>query len=88
MKMIIAIVDDAIRGDISRNLLEANYRVTQLATTGGLLHNGATTLMVGVEDELVEKALQIIRKSVPKSPDQNKNQATLYVLNLKNFNRL
>ena len=62
--------------------------MTQLATTGGFLRGGATTIMVGVEDELVENALIIIRKSVPESVDTNKNQVTLYVLNVKNFNRL
>jgi len=87
MKMIIAIVDDTIRGEISDNLLEENYRVTQLATTGGFLRGRATTLMVGAEDELVERALQIIRKSIPKSLDPKKKQATLYVLNVKNFSR-
>jgi uncharacterized protein YaaQ len=88
MKMIIAIVDDTIQGEISKKLLEENYRVTQLATTSRFLRGGATTLMVGVENELVENALSIIRKSIPEPTDPKKNQATLYVLNVKNFNRI
>jgi len=85
MKMIIAIVDDAKKDEISQALLHESFRVTQLSTTGGFLRGGATTLMVGVEDDLVENALQIIRKQIPNPFDPEKRQATLYVLNVKSF---
>jgi uncharacterized protein YaaQ len=88
MKMIIAIVDDSICNNISQSLLGANYRVTQLATTGGFLRGGATTLMIGVEDDLVNEALQTIRDGVTGTADVQKNQATLYVLNVKSSNRI
>jgi uncharacterized protein YaaQ len=88
MKMIIAIIDDALSNDISQVLLGANYRVTQLATTGGFLRGGSTTLMVGVEDDRVEDALQIFRDRVPASQDLENFLVTLYVLNIKNFDRL
>lgn len=88
MKMIIAIIDDAKSDVISRALLHSNYRVTQLATTSGFFRGGATTLMVGVEDDLVDDALQIIREQIPDSAEPDKYQATLYVLNVKSFNRL
>jgi len=88
MKMIIAIIDDVKSDVISRALLNSNYRVTQLATTSGFLRGGATTLMVGVDDELVGDALQIIRDQIPASTAPDKYLATIYVLNIKNFNRL
>ena len=65
-----------------------NYRVTQLATTGGFLRGGATTLMIGVDDDLVDDALHLIRENVKGESEPDKIQATLYVLNVKNFNRL
>ena len=86
MKMIIAIVQDDITQKISDTLLKQSYRVTQMATTGGFLRGGATTLMIGVEDHQVEPALQIIRDQI--KPDQNHHQATLYVLNVKGFNQV
>jgi len=88
MKMIVAIVEDTKSDEISQALLSARFGVTQLATTGGFLRGGATTLMVGVEDDLVENALQIIRGQIPPSDDPEKKQATLYVLNVKGFNRV
>jgi uncharacterized protein YaaQ len=88
MKMILAILDDSFTGEVSRCLLDANFRVTQLATTSGFLRGGATTLMVGVEDELVENALEIIRDQVQMIPEAEDILATIYVLNIKTFNRL
>lgn len=86
MKMIIAIINNAKSDDVSQALLNANYRVTRLATTGSFLRDGATTLMIGAKSALVEDALEIIRSQIP--PDDEKKQATLYVLNVKNFNRV
>ena len=88
MKMIIAIVDDSKTDEVSQALLDNQFRVTQLATTGGFLRGGSTTLIVGLEDDLVGQALQIIRDQIPSNPDPEKKQATLYVLNVKNFNRV
>ncbi len=87
MKMILAIVDDARKDEISQALLQSNFRVTQLATTSGFLRGGATTLMIGVEDNLIEDALQIIRDQISSMPNPD-NPTTLYVLNVKSFNRL
>jgi|SaaInl7_200m_RNA_FD_contig_51_611546_length_442_multi_3_in_0_out_0_2 uncharacterized protein YaaQ len=88
MKMILAIVDDTQSEWVSRALLDEDFRVTQLASTGGFLRGGSTTLMVGAEDELVEKALQIVRQQVPSSDDVDKPNATLFVLNVKGFKRV
>jgi uncharacterized protein YaaQ len=87
MKMILAIVDDARKDSVSQALLQSNFRVTQLATTSGFLRGGATTLMIGVEDDLVEGALQIIRSQIARMPNPD-SPTTLYVLNVKSFNRL
>jgi uncharacterized protein YaaQ len=86
MKMIVAIIEDAKVESVSQTLIKEKFRVTQLATTGGFLRGGATTLMVGVADDLVEKALQIIRDKI--STEVEKKQATLYVLNVKSFDRV
>ena len=86
--MIFAIVDDTKSEAISQALLTANFRVTQLASTGGFLRGGATTLMAGVEDNKVEQALQVIRDQIPPSSDPEKIRATLYVINVKSFDRV
>jgi uncharacterized protein YaaQ len=60
MKLIIAIVQDADVNFLMDSLMEEKYRVTKLATTGGFLREGNTTLLIGVDDEKVDSVLQII----------------------------
>jgi uncharacterized protein YaaQ len=61
MKMIIAIVQDEDSTEVVEALTEEDYRVTKLATTGGFLKSGNTTIMVGIEEEKVQKAIDIIK---------------------------
>ena len=88
MKMIMAIVEDHFSDATSSALVNANFRVTRLASTGGFFREGATTLMVGVEDEKLEEALELIREQIPLSTETDKIQATIYVLNVKDFRRV
>ena len=62
MKLIIAIVQDDDSGDLVDILTESGFRVTKLATTGGFLKAGNTTLMIGVEKENVDKVLSQIEE--------------------------
>ena len=88
MKMIMAIVENRYSDATSSALRNANFRITRLASTGGFLQDGATTLMVGVEDEQLETALQVIRDQIPLSDDPDDMHATIYVLNVKDFKRV
>jgi uncharacterized protein YaaQ len=47
MKLIIAIVQDEDAGRLVSSLMSDGYGVTKLATTGGFLRAGNTTLLVG-----------------------------------------
>lgn len=87
MKMIVVNVDDSVSGELSKTLIEASYRVTRLAATGGFLRGGATTLMIGVEDDLVDRALEIIRVKIKNHPNHEKDSASIYVLKVKNHSR-
>ncbi|MFD3158634.1 cyclic-di-AMP receptor [Haloimpatiens sp. FM7330] len=62
MKLIITIVQDDVAADLIESITEKDYRVTKLATTGGFLKAGNTTLLIGVEKEKVEDVLDIIKK--------------------------
>lgn len=69
MKLIIAIVQDDDAVDLIDLLTESGFRVTKLATTGGFLKAGNTTLMIGVEKENVDKVLSQIEE-ICKTRDQ------------------
>jgi uncharacterized protein YaaQ len=61
MKLVIAIVQDDDSASLLNKLTKEEFRVTKLATTGGFLRSGNTTLLVGVEDEDVDKVIGIIK---------------------------
>ena len=69
MKLIVAIVQDEDASRLINNLMTEGYRVTKLATTGGFLRSGNTTLLIGVEDEKVQDAIKSI-ESVCRSRKQ------------------
>lgn len=57
MKLIYAIVRNDNEDDVVDALMQAKYSVTRLATTGGFLRKGNTTLMIATDDEKVEDAI-------------------------------
>ena len=63
MKLIVAIVQDEDAVRLVGALMEKGYGVTKLATTGGFLRAGNTTLISGVADEKLDEALSIIEKT-------------------------
>lgn len=62
MKLIIAIVNHDDSQKVTRSLTRGGYSVTRLSTTGGFLMRGNTTLLIGVEENRVQGALDIIRE--------------------------
>lgn len=61
MKLLLAIInsDDAPR--VIDELMKEHYSITKLATTGGFLKAGNVTILIGLEEERVEHAMEIIR---------------------------
>lgn len=62
MKLIIAIVQDEDASRLIGQLMSEGLGVTKLATTGGFLRAGNTTLLVGVDEERFQDAMDIIEK--------------------------
>lgn len=88
MKLIIAITRDEDSENIIESLLENDYRVTRIASTGGFLRRGMTTMMIGVEAEKVDDVINIVRgKCVPVS-EPNQRCTTMFVLNVDQFTQV
>lgn len=62
MKMIMAIVSNEDNSKVLSGLTKEGFFVTKLATTGGFLMSGNTTLMVGTDEDKVDKVIEIISK--------------------------
>lgn len=69
MKLIIAVVQDEDSSRLLSALMQDGFGVTKLATTGGFLKAGNTTLLLGVDDSRVNEAINVI-ESVCKSRKQ------------------
>ena len=85
MKLVIAIVQDEDAGRLVSALMSEGYGVTKLATTGGFLRAGNTTLLVGVADDKLNGAMAIIekicksRKQIATSPSPVAGSSGMYV---------
>lgn len=63
MKLIVAVVQDKDSIKLIEALMTKGYRATKLASTGGFLKEGNTTLLIGVDTDKVPEVLSIIRKT-------------------------
>ena len=88
MKMIIAIIRDIDSEPVSESLINNGFRVTRVASTGGFLRRGSTTLMIGVGEDKVSDAIQIIKDSSTEPDESGTKRATLFVLNVEHFSQV
>ena len=90
MKMILAIMPNNQRDEVSSVLIDSDFRVTKFASTAGFFAGGTTTLMIGVDDNKVDTGLELIRGQIPtsKPTDAAHARVTIYVLNVKDFVRV
>ncbi len=88
MKLIIAITKDENSKDITDNLIAEDYRVTRIASTGGFLRRGVTTMIIGTEDENVDDVINIVRGNCEPIPDRTTRCTTLFVLNVEQFTQV
>ena len=62
MKMILAIINQDDANTVVNGLMKEGFHATKLATTGGFLRAGNMTILIGTEDEKVDRVVEIIRK--------------------------
>ena len=63
MKLVVAIVQDYDTDKLLRAISAAGLRATRIASTGGFLRMGNTTVLAGVEDNQVGRCLDILRET-------------------------
>jgi len=73
---------------VTQELVKADFRVTRVASTGGFLRQGNVTLLIGTDEEKVESALEIIRTNMGDSDRPDQARATIFVLNVAQFEQL
>lgn len=61
MKLIYVIVRNIDSGDVIHDLNKEGFYVTKLASTGGFLREGNTTLMIGTDEDKVDKVIELVK---------------------------
>lgn len=93
-KLIIAVVQNEDADAVVDALLEEEFRATRLASTGGFLRRGNTTLMIGADETQVDVVLDLISQhanATGEAPGEGQSQpaaATVFVLDLEEYQRL
>ncbi len=88
MKLMMAILKKKDCDPVTQALVKADFRVTRVASTGGFLRQGNVTLLIGTDEEKIESALEIIRTNVEDSDRPDQARATVFVLDVAQFEQL
>ena len=87
MKLIITILSDDDIESVVQALTATSFRMTRVASTGGFFRKGYTTLLIGVEDNKVDSAIDLIRKSLAPSKEKQP-KATVFVVPVERFEQI
>lgn len=87
MKMIITIVKDDDADVVIHALTSNKYRVTRIASTGGLFRKGNSTLLSGVDDDQIDAYIAMV-KSCEFSASTDQKKFTLFVIPVDHYERV
>ena len=97
MKLIQAIVHNDDADAVINALLAQGFRATRMASTGGFLRAGNTTIVSGLEEDEVDEALNIIKQHVksrlytpawPQAKEVEVSGAIVFVIDVERLERL
>ena len=60
MKLVVAVIHDRDQKRTSDALLKAGFKFTKIASTGGFLREGNVTVLMGAEEDEVDKVLNLL----------------------------
>jgi uncharacterized protein YaaQ len=61
--MVTAVIQEEDSEPLVTALLDSGFHATKVASTGGFLHRGNVTLLVGVEDPDLDLLIELVRKN-------------------------
>lgn len=89
MKLMIVIVRDVDEETVIQALLQQDYRVTRMSSTGGFLRQGNVTLLIGVREERVQPLLELVRETCAGLEDsREQHRATIFVVDMPHYEQV
>lgn len=64
MRLLVVVVDAQHRNILHKTLAEKEFGATVLESSGGFLRHGSATVLMAVEDDRVEEAMEAVRSAV------------------------
>jgi uncharacterized protein YaaQ len=87
-KMILAILEETNSNAVQSALYDAGYPLSIIDTSGGLLFRGSRTLILGVDDNEVDRVITLINQHCAATANPFKERATIMVFNLEHFEQI
>ncbi len=87
MKLMFVVIRDKDDENVIHALVEKDYRVTRLASTGGFLRRGNVTLMIGVEGEKIQAVIDLLQIACC-PPEESQHRATIFVVDMPYFEQI
>ncbi len=88
MKLLIVILAESDAARAVEALVAQGIHLTRLPSTGGFLRRNNVTLLMGLEAERVEAAIQTLRKACADPTQPGMRRATVLVLPVERFEQL
>ena len=88
MKLMMVVLNNSDADDVIKELVADDYRVTRVASTGGFLRRGNTTIFVGTEGDRIDQALEIIKNTSTEPLQPGQRRATVFVLDVDSYKQL
>jgi uncharacterized protein YaaQ len=87
MKLMFVVIRDKDNDNVIRALIENDYRVTRVASTGGFLRRGNVTLMIGVDDAKIQAVIDLLHLACC-PPEESHHRATIFVVDMPYFEQI
>lgn len=88
MKLIICILQDSDKDNVTSALTDAGFRVTIFPSTGGFFRRGNATIMVGVEDDKLPEVTNLIKDNLGDPAEPNLKRATLFAIEVAEYTQV
>jgi uncharacterized protein YaaQ len=89
MKLLLSVLEDRSAGRVADALVASGFGVTRIGTVGGFLRRGNATLLVGVEEERVSGAIEVMRAAYGRgTPSTDQATGPVFVLNVGDVQRV
>lgn len=94
MKLITAVIGKKDMNPVCDALREAGFSFTKIPTSGGFLRSSNMTLLLGVDDDKLAEAVELIDKNCRKHTEQTDEKkvtvggATVFVTDVERFEKI